>query len=62
MIPRLINFTLLLVAVVGMIFTFQAPSELRSVRAEHDSLAARFGTLDVCDHAAGAQQRYPVVG
>lgn len=49
MIPRLINLTLLLLAAVGFLFTFRARSELRTVRGEHDRLAAQFGTLDVED-------------
>lgn len=49
MIQRFINLALLLIAVAGFIATYRARAELRTARAEHDSLAAQYGTLDVED-------------
>lgn len=49
MTQRVINGTLLLIAVVGIVDLLRARSELRGIRAEHDRLADRFGAVDVED-------------
>lgn len=47
MITRIVNLTLCLVVIVGLVSTWQARSQRNTLRQEHDALAARFGSLDV---------------
>lgn len=47
MIQRTLNGVLLLIALAGIYYTWQTRSELGRVRAEYDTLANEFGSLEV---------------